>query len=120
MQFQNAPPAQQMISEQARIEAWAAKKRLEKRSRRMVGTAPTRPLPSRVSRKGLPCPEVHDTPSCAADPFPSPEVADEDDFDGFITVDNARDRAERMRRQQRRMRARMERDQMEHARTIEA
>ena len=120
MQFQNALPAQQMISEQARIEAWAAKKRLEKRSRRMVGTAPIRPLPSRVSRKGLPCPEIHDTPSCAADPFPSPEVADEDDFDGFITVDNARDRAEHMRRQQRRMRARMERDQMEHARTIEA
>jgi len=119
MQFHNAQPAQQMISEQARIEAWAAKKRLEKRSRRMVGTAPTRPLPSRVSRKGLPCPEVHDTPSCAADPFPSPEVADEDDFDGFITVDNQRARAERLRRQQRRIRARMERDHMENARANE-
>ena len=115
MQFHNAQPAQQIISEQARIEAWAAKKRLEQRSRRMVGTAPIRPLPSRVSRRGLPCPEIHDTPSCAADPFPSPEVTDEDDFEGFITVDNARDRAERLRRQQRRMRARLQRTQMEEA-----
>ena len=120
MQFHNPQPTQQpMMSEQARIDAWAARKRAEPRSRRLVGHAPQRLLRSRVSRSGLPCPEVHDTPACAMDPFPSPEVANEDDFEGFITVDNARDRAERLRRQQRRMRARLQRTQMEQMRANE-
>ena len=116
MQFHNPQPTQQpMMSEQARNEAWAAKKRNERRSRRLVGHAPQRPLRSRVSRSGLPCPEIHDTPASAADPFPSPEVANEDDFEGFVTVDNQGRRADQIRRQMRRMRARQQMNEMEAA-----
>ena len=120
MQFHNPQPTQQPImSEQARIDAWAARKRAEPRSRRLVGHAPIRPLRSRVSRKGLPCPEVHDTPAAAADPFPSPEVADEDDFEGFVTVDSQRRQFEKLRRRKRRLRARMQMDEMEAAQTAQ-
>jgi hypothetical protein len=117
MQYHTQQPAQHpMMSEQARIDAWAARKRAEPRSRRLVGHAPQRLLRSRVSRSGLPCPEVHDTPACAADPFPFPEVATEDDFVGFVTVDNQGRRAEQLRRQMRRMRARQQMNEMEQAR----
>jgi hypothetical protein len=116
MQYHTQQPAQQPImSEQARIDAWAARKRAEPRSRRLVGHAPQRLLRSRVSRSGLPCPEVHDTPAAAADPFPSPEVANEDDFEGFIIVDNQGRRADQIRRQMRRMRARQQMNEMEAA-----
>ena len=116
MQFHNPQPTQQpMMSEQARIDAWAARKRAEPRSRRLVGHAPQRLLRSRVSRRGLPCPEVHDTPASAADPFPSAEVANEDDFEGFVTVDNQGRRADQIRRQIRRMRARQQMNEMEAA-----
>jgi hypothetical protein len=50
------------------------------------------------------------------DPFPSPEVANEDDFEGFITVDNQGRRADQLRRQMRRMRARQQMNEMEAAR----
>ena len=116
MQFHNPQPTQQpMMSEQARIDAWAARKRAEPRSRRLVGHAPQRLLRSRVSRRGLPCPEVHDTPASAADPFPSAEVANEDDFEGFITMDNQGRRADQIRRQMRRMRVRQQINEMEAA-----
>ena len=116
MQFHNPQPTQQpMMSEQARIDAWAARKRAEPRSRRLVGHAPQRLLRSRVSRRGLPCPEVHAPPAAAADPFPSPEVANEDDFEGFITVDNQGRRADQIRRQMRRMRVRQQMNEMEAA-----
>jgi len=58
------------------------------RSRRAVGNAPTHPLPSRVSRKGLPCPEIHDTPMNPA----------EDSFLGFIEVGLHRQKIRRGRR----------------------
>ena len=41
-----------------------------------IGNAPVRRLPSRVSRRGLPCPEVHDTYV----------PKDERDMNGFISV----------------------------------
>jgi len=40
------------------------------------GTATVRKLPSRVSRRGLPCPEIHDTHI----------PVDENDMRGFISV----------------------------------
>jgi len=74
-----------------------AEEKKEPRSRRDVGTAPKRLLPSRVSRRGLPCPETHDTPPQAAFPFPPPEEATYEDFLGFITVDSTRQRKPRRR-----------------------
>jgi len=41
-----------------------------------IGNAPVRRLPSRVSRRGLPCPEAYDTY----------EPKDERDMNGFISV----------------------------------
>lgn len=83
--------------EQRRAAASRAEEKKEPRSRRDVGTAPKRLLPSRVSRRGLPCPETHDTPPQAAFPFPSPEDATDEDFVGFITVDSTRQRKPRRR-----------------------
>ena len=47
-----------------------------------------RPLPSRVSRKGLPCPELHDA-YCPID---------EHDFGGFIKVESTDIRVEKRKR----------------------
>jgi len=89
MQFQtdNLKRHATIQAQQYHSTIWATRIRDEKRSRKLVGRAPLPVFYSRVSRKGLPCPEVHDTPDCASRPFPTPNIVNEDDFDGFILVD---------------------------------
>jgi hypothetical protein len=87
-----------VIARKERLQAASrADEKKQPRSRRDVGTAPKRLPPSRVSRRGLPCPETHDTPPQAGFPFPPPDEATDEDFVGFITVDSTRQRKPRRR-----------------------
>ena len=52
-----------------------------------------KPLPSRVSRKGLPCPEIHDTY----------RPVDANDMNGFIKVDSKDARETKKFRERRRL-----------------
>lgn len=102
MQFHSNQTNAQLMSDQINLAKGNFNMLQQKRSRKNVGHAPIPLLKSRVSRRGLPCPEEHDTPEAASQPFPCPAVVTEEDFEGFILVDNQREIVRRQRRRARR------------------